>query len=204
MTYNEADIAKRIKSRRRDFLIKIIISIFLILVSALTIVFLPEMTVIFISVAVIILSAIYIIKTLKIYRPFTLFSGEVRGENIKEHEFVVTDRRLTFGARILASRPTAGVRRLKTSTFTGGRTRTKPPTSAIVYLRLENGDVTYIDGLFGAQTDIYEIGDTLYKYPGTRFPIIVNREVKAQPCPLCGTANKVTEERCITCGLRTK
>lgn len=204
MTYNEADITRRISARRRDFLLKIFVAALLILAAALVIMFFPEVTVIFISVAVIILSAVYIIKTLKRYHPLTLFSGEVRGENIKEHEFVVTNRRLTFGGRILASRPTAGVRRLKTSHFTVTRTRTKPPTNAIVYLRLENGDVTYIDGLFGAQTDIYEIGDTLYKYPGTRFPIITNREVKAQPCPLCGTANKVTEERCITCGLKTR
>ena len=197
MTYNEADITKRISGRRRDFIVKIMISALIILAAALVIMFFPEVTVIFISVAVIILCAVYIIKTLKRYHPLTLFSGEVRGENIKEHEFVVTNRRPTFSARRVMPR-------IKTSTFTGGKTRTKPPTSAIVYLRLENGDVTYIDGLFGAQTDIYEIGDTLYKYPGTRFPIIINREVKAQPCPLCGTANKVTEERCITCGLKTR
>ena len=197
MTYNKDDITKYVKKRRRDFIFKIVCSLLFVLISSLFIALFPEMTVIFVCVAIIIISVFYAIKTLKRYQPVLLFSEELQGENVKEHEFVVTNRRLSFGGRRSFSR-------FKPVAYSSQRSRTKPPTSAIVYLKLPCGDVTYLDGLSGAQTDIYEIGDTLYKYPGTRYPIILNREVKAQPCPICGTANKASEEKCITCGLKTR
>ena len=197
MTYNKDDIAKYVKKRRRDFIFKIVCSLLFVLISSLVIALFPEMTVIFVCVVIIIISVFYAIKTLKRYQPVLLFSEELQGENVKEHEFVVTNRRLSFGGRRSFSR-------FKPVAYSSQRSRTKPPTSAIVYIKLPCGDVTYLDGLSGAQTDIYEIGDTLYKYPGTRYPIILNREVKAQPCPICGTANKASEEKCITCGLKTR
>ena len=172
-----------------------LISFLITAIAAAIIIIFPEVTVIFVCVLAVVVSVVYTVKTVRRYHPLVLFSKDVRGINIKEHEFVVTNRRMTFSARKVMPR-------VNTSTFTGGKTRTKPPTSAIVYLRLKDGNVTYIDKLFNAQTDIYEIGDTLYKYPGTRFPIILNREVEAMPCPLCGTANKNTEPHCITCGLK--
>ena len=197
MTYNEAEITERIKRRKHSFFIKTLCPILFMLIAAIVIAVFPEMTTVFVCAVVIIISIFYLIKTVIKYQPLVLFSKELKGENVKEHEFVVTNRRLSFGGRRSFSRfkPVANPK---------ARSRTKPPTSAVVYLKLPCGDVTYLDGLTGAQTDIYEIGDTLYKYPGTRYPIIVGREVKAQPCPLCGTANKATEETCITCGLRTK
>ncbi len=197
MTYNKDGIAKYVKKRRRDFIFKIVCSLLFVLISSLIIALFPEMTVIFVCVVIIIISVFYAIKTLKRYQPVLLFSEELQGENVKEHEFVVTNRRLSFGGRRSFSR-------FKPVAYSSQRSRTKPPTSAIVYIKLPCGDVTYLDGLSGAQTDIYEIGDTLYKYPGTRYPIILNREVKAQPCPICGTANKASEEKCITCGLKTR
>lgn len=195
MTYSEADIKKYIKARRRDFFIKILLSFLLILIALAAIIIFPEATVIFVCAAVILFSIIYIFKVLRRYQPRTLFSREIKGVNIKEHEFAVTNRRPTFSARLVMPRANA-------KSFTGGKTRTKSPTSAIVYLRLPDGDVTYIDNLTNAQTDIYEIGDTLYKYAGTRYPIILERKLDAQPCPLCGTANKSIEDCCITCGLK--
>ena len=195
MTYNESDIAKHVKRQKRDFFIKLISSLLLILLSALLIAFFPEVTLIFICAVLIIISIAYAVKTVIRYHPGVLFSGEIKGVNVKEHEFVVTNRRLSFGMRRSFSR-------IRPANTASNKRRTKPPTSAIVYLRLKDGNVTYIDKLFNAQTDIYEIGDTLYKYPGTRFPIILNREVEAMPCPLCGTANKNTEPHCITCGLK--
>jgi hypothetical protein len=123
-----------------------------------------------------------------------LFSKEITGINIKEHEFAIVNLRPTFSARIIMPRR-------NTSSFANRSRRTKPPTGAIVYLRVADDDVAYIDGLTNAQTDIYEIGDTLYKYPGTRYPIIIGRKTISQPCPLCGTANKESEPECITCGL---
>ena len=195
MIYNEAEIKRRIKGRRRDFLMKTIAWLILDVIAIITATVIKDITVAFFSFVIVIASFFYIKKIVKRYRPLILFRGEVKGINIKEHEFVVTNRRPTFSARIVMPRRS-------TASFTGGKTRTKPPTSAIVYLRLEDGDVTYVEHLTNAQTDIYDIGDTLYKYSGARYPVILNKDVKAMPCPLCGTANKCTEPRCITCGLK--
>ena len=196
MTYSEADIIKYVRERKRGFIIKSISWSLLLLCAAAVCAIIREITAVFIAAAVIIISVIFLIKTLRQYHPKILFSKETCGTNIKEHEFAVTNMRPTFSARIVMPRR-------KTASFAGNKTRTKSPTSAIVYLKLDDENLTYIDGLTNAQTDIYEIGDTLYKYPGTRYPIILGREVKAQPCPICGTANKNTEETCITCGLKT-
>ena len=183
MTYSRDEIESFVRKRKKELFLRVLISLLILSAALTTMLIFPEVTVVFFAVAVIIFSAVYIIKTIIRYEPRVL-------------EFVVTNRRLSFGARVRTVAP-----RRKISTFTGGKIRTKPPTSAIVYLKALGGDVIYLDGLTNAQTDIYEIGDTLYKYAGTRYPIIVEKEVSAQPCPICGTANKLIETRCITCGL---
>lgn len=197
MTYNKADIEKYVKVRKRSFFSRLLCSLLLAAVASAIIAIFPNITLIFICVLVIIFCIVFIIKTFTGYHPTVLFSKEVRGVNIKEHEFAITNRRLTFSSRIIAPRRWP-------SGFTAHKTRTKPRTSAIVYLRLGDGDVTYIDRLTNAQTDVYEIGDPLYKYAGTRFPIILERKVSCQPCPICGTANRNTEQKCINCGLKTR
>ena len=194
MIYDEAAIKRRINGRRRDFLLKTVIAMLLILLATLVIIIFPNTTSIFISALVIIFSFVFLFKTMRRYHPKILFKGEITGINIKEHEFVITNMRPTFSARLVMPKA-------NTKSFTGGKTRTKPATGAIVYLRLPDGNVTYIDHLTNAQTDIYEIGDTLHKYSGARFPIILGRKLDSQPCRLCGTANKYIEEKCITCGL---
>ena len=156
MTYNESEIKRRIDGRRRDFILKIIVWVLLDAAALTVAVILTEITPIFISAVTVIISVIFITKAVRRYHPMSLFSGEIKGINVKEHEFVQTNLRPTFSARIIMPRA-------KTSGFAAQRTRTKAPTSAIVYLKLENGNVTYIDRLTNAQTDIYEIGDTLYK-----------------------------------------
>ncbi|MBR5140308.1 MAG: hypothetical protein IKV16_04555, partial [Clostridia bacterium] len=164
------------------------------ILGALTIIIFPYTTPIFIAVIAIVTSLVQLRKAFKRYHPGIIFSKEVVGVNIHEHEFVVTNRRPTFSARIVMPKR-------DTSSFTGGRTRTKGTTSAIVYLKLDDGNVTFVDKLTNAQTDIYEIGDRLYRFAGTRCPVILNKEVEAMPCPICGTQNKHTEPKCITCGL---
>ena len=195
MRYDEKEIAARVSKRKRDFLTAFLCSVILIISAVIIAVALPNNTVIFLSVLISILSIAFMARTLSRYHPTVLFSKEILGENIKEHEFVVTNRRPTFSARLT-------VTRWRPRPVSQKRARTKPPTSAIVYLKLPSGNVTFIDGLSGAQTDVYEIGDTLYKFPGTKYPVIRSREVKAQPCPICGTVNKLGECECITCHLK--
>ena len=199
MIYNEREIYERTKLRKKNFFLRLTVSLLLTLTDVLILLFFSEKTVVFFCVLFIIALAVFIIKTLLRYDIKVLFSSEIQGINIKEHEFLVTDRRVF---RMGSNNPHLSRKRLKTSEFVGGKRRTKPPTSAIVYLRLSDGSVTFIDGLSNAQTDVYEIGDALYKYPGTKYPIILKREVSSQPCPLCGTANKRGETECITCNLK--
>lgn len=194
MKYNEEQIHRYVKEKRRAFLIKSAILLALILISGILIAIFPEVTVIFVCTLVIILSVVYLIKTINRYNPLILFSKEKKGVNVHEHEYVIYTKGPTY-------RKMWYVPRLKTSEFTGGTNRIKTTVGATVYLRLPDGNVIFIDRLFNGQTDIYEIGDTLYKYPGTRFPVVLDRELEAMPCPICGTANKCTEPKCITCGL---
>ena len=196
MKYNEEQIRRCVKERRHAFLVKATILLALIVACAIIMAVFPEVTVIFVCVLVIILSVVCIIKTLKRNHPLTLFSKEITGINVHEHEY-------TIGPQSSAG---WGTKRLvpklnNTAEFMGGTNRIKTTVGATVYLRLPDGKVTFIDHLYNGQTDIYEIGDTLYKYPGTRYPVVLEKELEAMPCPLCGTANKHTEPRCITCGL---
>lgn len=194
MKYNEDLIFRAVRERRRDFLIKAILSLSFMMLGALTIIIFSYTTPIFVAAAVIVIAFVYLFKTVKRYNPKVLFSKGIDGVNVHEHEFVVRNLRPTFSARIVMPKR-------DTSSFTGRKTRTKGMTSAIVYLKLDDERIVFVDGLTNAQTDIYEIGDRLYRYPGTRYPVILNKELEAMPCPLCGTQNKHTEPRCITCGL---
>ena len=194
MKYNEEQIRRCVKERQHAFLVKVTILLALIVACAIIMAVFPEVTVIFVCVLVIIVSTVYLIKISNRYRPMILFSKEVKGINVHEHEYVIYTKGPSYKKMWY-------VPRLKTSEFTGGTNRIKTTVGATVYLRLPDGKVTFIDHLYNGQTDIYEIGDTLYKYPGTRYPVVLEKELEAMPCPLCGTANKHTEPRCITCGL---
>jgi membrane protein YdbS with pleckstrin-like domain len=132
MIYNADELSSRVKKRKKEFGTKASILLLLAIAFTATALIFSEPSVIFISVCLIILSAVLLIRVMRKYEPFVLFSREVRGINIKEHEFVVTDRRVfRFGSSYLITK-----RRLKTSEFISTKARTKPPTSAIVYLRL--------------------------------------------------------------------
>ena len=195
MRYNEEEIKRHVKERQRSFLTKTVSLLALIIISVIIIAIFPEVTVTFVCVTIIIIAAVCLIKTVNRYSPLIIFSKEITGKNIHEHEYAINIKGPTYRKRWF-------VPRLKTSEFTGGTNRIKTTVGATVYLRLPDGNVTSIDRLYNGQTDIYEIGDTLYKYPGTRFPIVLDKELEAMPCPLCGTANKHTESKCITCGLK--
>ena len=195
MKYNEAEIFRYVKERKHAFLLKTISLLALILIAVAVIAIFPDVTVIFVCVLVIIISISLFIKTINRYHPLILFSKGITGINVHEHEYVIYTKGPTY-------RKMWYVPRLKTSEFTGGTNRIKTTVGATVYLRLADGNVTFIDRLYNGQTDIYDIGDTLYKYPGTKYPVVLDRELEAMPCPLCGTANKHTEPKCITCGLK--
>ncbi len=51
------------------------------------------------------------------------------------------------------------------------------------------------------QLEMYIDGDRVFHVGGTKYPIIIGRDVEVQPCPLCGTANKRGEKECSRCSL---
>ena len=159
------------------------VGVILILFSIFIGVSFSETTVVFICSFTVIVSLVYLIKFLKKHNPFIIYAKGFRGENIKEHEYV------TGGTRIYR--------------YGGIRYRYNPQRhKGDVYIRLENGEVVVVSHLPKKHLDIFEIGDTLVCYPGTRYPVVEDSEAKEMPCPLCGFVNQRGYENCDSCGLK--
>lgn len=193
MTYNRRQIDARVRATRKSFITALAILTFLFVIDTVLLLLVREITVTFFCFVGIAAIAVLTVRTMKKYKPSVLYRKEIRGINVKEHEYVTT-RRLwsAYGSRFAFSR-------VGTNKHTNQRT--KNPTHAIVYLRLEDGNIAVIEGLTNAHTDEYEYGDELLCIEGTRYPIILGRKLKKQPCPICGTVNSSTESRCICCAL---
>ncbi len=131
--------------------------------------------------------------------PRIIFSREVIGENIKEEEYVSTlPVGSSLGYRQVGSR---GVAQPFAPNTRANKRRTPPNLRGEVYLRLRDGEVKLLSGLMPIHLDIYEDGDTLLKYAGTRYPIVISRAAERQPCPICGEVNDMTSSGCHGCGL---
>lgn len=193
MKYSHDEIREYVRDRRERLVKRLIISGVTLIASAVLWMLDLGTTPTFIGVAGVGVSLLLLLRALKKYPPKVLWSREITGVNIKEHEYVESYQRGGFGIRSMRY---------------GNRTRSTRshldplPTRvrARVYLRLEDGDIYTVSDLYRAQTDVYEDGDTLIKYEGTRYPVIVGREVKRQPCPICGTVNTEVRNKC-SCGL---
>ena len=145
-----------------------------------------------------VIAAIFLtVKLWRKYSPGVLFSAEIRGENVKEHEFVQSVRGGYSMKRGIATRLTVSTH------SNSGSAKSKRPhvRSAYVYVRLADGNVVILDGLTSLHTDIYEIGDEIMRPAGARYPIVLSRELEKQPCPLCGRINRMDSDECASCGL---
>ncbi|MBQ8372136.1 MAG: hypothetical protein IJX38_04260 [Clostridia bacterium] len=71
----------------------------------------------------------------------------------------------------------------------------------VLILTEDNGKNHAMRHLTTSQIEIYEEGDRVFHVGGTRFPIIIGRDISAQPCPLCGGENKQGEKKCSQCKL---
>ena len=184
-----------IERKRNRF--KIFLAFYCALLAAGVILFfIEEKTVAFIGAVLVIAAVILIVKHIGAYSPSILFSGEKRGINIKEHEYVANIKRGLSGRAVVAKHVANGGSK-------SGNARIRRPhvRSAYVYISENNGNVTILDGLTSLQTDVYEIGDELLRPSGSRYPIIVSRDTAKQPCPLCGRINTMDQSKCSSCGL---
>ena len=141
-------------------------------------------------VLVLILLIFRVKKVIRSYNPKVLFCREITGKNRKEYEYAIqSDNRVRAFTKsnvpnTFANRKSAALR-----------------LNGTVYLELDDGSITSISGLYKSHMDIYEEGDTLIRYAGTKFPIVLDREVKKQPCPICGEVNDCSRDECGGCGL---
>lgn len=136
------------------------------------------------------------IRLITKYSPLLLFSPDIKGISIKEHEYVATKVARAPTGRVTIFRNAGGG-------SNAGSAKAKRPhvRAATVYVRLEDGEVATFDGLTSVQTDIYEIGDELLRPSGARYPIILNRDTEKQPCPWCGRINTRESFECGNCRL---
>lgn len=194
MTYDFEMLALRIQKRKKAFLTRLYAVLALVVLSLCVIVYNLDKTATFIAGAVIFVSLLYMCFSWMKQNPAVLFSKEIEGVNVKEHEYI---ERVSQGLL-------KGTSRRPLLPHTYANRKSGVPRHLIrgtVYLRLPNEDVTSWSGLFPKHMDIYEEGDTLYKPAGARFMIVTSREVKEQPCPLCGAINTKENKECHGCGL---
>lgn len=125
------------------------------------------------------------------FKPKIIFSREMVGVNIKEYEYNLSKGRGKPIYRRFANLP---------HTYENAK---NPPLrlGGTVYLRLEDGNIAEIGGLYKKHIDFYEDGDILFKHGGTKYPEVISRETNEQPCPICGKINEHTLDKCAACGL---
>ena len=193
MNYCMDEIRERVRHSREVLTRRLIIYSIAILAAIVGLILDGGTTLTFLSFATLVVSLLLIFKALKKHPPSLLWAKEIRGINVKEHEYLQGYQRGGFGMRSLKY----GNR------FRTTRSHLDPLPSklkAIVYLRLDDGSIKEIGELSKAHTDIYRDGDELVRYEGTRYPVIIGRRVERQPCPLCGTVNGAERDACF-CGL---
>ena len=182
--YDIDDIKLRVENAKRELYVRSLVSTFLLVLAILAIILKPETTVIFVSVLAGIIVAIIYIRYLSRHPLSVVFSKELRGKNVKEDEYVISgSTRVTRWGGIMYS-------------YSRARRR------GDVYLHLENGDYTMITRLPQPLLDIYDIGDTLVRYAGTRYPVVLDRDAPRMPCPICAEINESGRESCRGCGLK--
>ena len=133
---------------------------------------------------------ILLLRIFKKYNGKILFGKEIRGINIKEHEYGIQG---DGQARIY--------RRGNIPLSYANRKEPPRRINGNVYVRLDDGSIREISGVYKSHLDIYEDGDMLLKPAGTRFPVVLSRAAHRQPCPICGEVNDMSKNACRSCGL---
>ena len=188
--YDLKEIQKIVNEKRKSFYIKISV-IFCIMIASLALSLTGiNNTVTLLGIAAEFPLLYLLVKTWNKCEAIVLLKGEIKGKNIKEIEYGIQNdgqppiyRRGNMPHNM--SNRKVHPRRLNGS----------------VYLELENGNIREITNLYEAHMNIYEEGDILLKPAGTKYPAVISRQLKKQPCPICGEVNDMSDDACHNCGL---
>ena len=200
MTYDLRELESRIKQARRTFITKLTISLTILILSAIVLTINISRGANFAFASIIICALLYIGYIVEKIQPRVIFSKEISGTNVKEDEYVTKQsggpglRYRQEGARTFGGPPIA-------PSTGANKKRTPPSLRSAVYLKLEDGSIAVLRDLYKAHTDIFLEGDKLLKPSGAKYPIILNRNVDRQACPLCGEVNDNAKSACHGCGL---
>ncbi len=188
--YDSKEIERKVKEKRQVFWTKIIIVLFFMLVSLVISIMNFNDTATVLCVIAEFPLFFFIVKIYNKSEAKILLSCKIIGKNIKEYENGIQNDgqppifRWSNTPNTYANRKTHPIR-----------------LNGSVYLELDNGSVKEITGLNKSHTELFVEGDTLLKYAGTHFPIVISREMQKQPCPICGEVNDMSADACHNCGL---
>ncbi len=197
--YDNYEISRRVNQKRKRFLLMITVIACLLIAASILIIINVNNTLTFISIVTVLVLLLATYRIFDTQSPMVLFSKEIKGINIREDEYVTRKapgpglqwRQVGGPASPQPFAPNTGA----------NRRRTPPNIRSRVYLQLEDGNIVTISSLYKSHTELFVEGDTLLKYAGTQFPIVVSRDMPKQPCPICGEVNDMSADSCKSCGL---
>ncbi len=199
MTYSLDEIKRTVYVKRKKFIITLLATLLLMITSLVLILLKISDTLTFVCIVVEIALFFVIYRIFEVQEPKVIFSKEIRGINIKEDEYI---SRKAPGAALKWRQVGGSASPAPIAPNTGAnKRRSSPNIRSRVYIQLENGNIVTISSLYKSHTELYEEGDSLIKYSGTQFPIVISRESSKQPCPICGEVNDNLSEKCAGCGL---
>ena len=193
MRYDCDDLARRVEKRKKEFLTRWLLSVAVAIGAVIAGALVPERKFVVAATVIIAIVIFYVVKTFKRYKPTVLYSAEIKGVNIKEHEIMCVRE----GKPIYRRFPNTP------HNYSNHRSGDFPrhKIRGSVFMQLEDGNIYEVSNLNVAQLEFYEDGDELLKPAGARYPEVVGREVDKQVCPLCGRINHKGSEACGSCGL---
>lgn len=197
--YDSIEIKKIVNQKRKTLITEFATIVALMFIALILLIINTSSAVTFICIVaeLVLLFAIY--KIFDVQSPSIWFSKEIRGINIKEDEYV---SRKTPGPGLTWRQVGGPASPAPIAPNTGAnRRRTPPNIRSRVYLQLEDENIVTLSTLYKSHTELFVEGDTLLKYAGTHFPIVVSREMQKQPCPICSEMNDMSADACHTCGL---
>lgn len=172
--YDIGELKRRVGARRLCFILLLCAGLLMIAAAAVIIVnFYEDGGWLLLGVAVGVAGFALVGVPYRIYRPAVLKSRTYYATVTRKHVFATADKQL----------------------------KSAKAKYGVMILSDEGGKNHAARGLTMEQLSAYRDGDRVFHVGGTRFPIIIGREVEAQPCPICGTANRPTDDKCPHCRL---